>query len=215
MELNKFAAVAAAAVALASLSVAAHGGTPALSYSLDTGESLGNGPFTLGWQFQANTTIKVDGLGVFDDNLDGLAESHDVGLWDSAGDLLATATVAAGTADPLTANFRYVGITPVTLTKGTYYIGAVWLDGADNNVFVGDSGSVATLPAITYLSSSYADGGTLSNPTTLVGTPGYFGPNFEITGVPEPTTWALMLVGFGGLGAVVRVARQKAALGAA
>ena len=30
-------------------------------------------------------------------------------------------------------------------------------------------------------------------------------------GVPEPATWALMLIGFGGLGAAIRRSRQKAA----
>lgn len=33
--------------------------------------------------------------------------------------------------------------------------------------------------------------------------------NVTLTSVPEPTTWALMLIGFGGLGAVMRVARRK------
>ena len=31
-------------------------------------------------------------------------------------------------------------------------------------------------------------------------------------GVPEPATWAVMLLGFGGLGAVMRSRRQRAAL---
>jgi hypothetical protein len=36
--------------------------------------------------------------------------------------------------------------------------------------------------------------------------------NFEVTSVPEPATWAMMLMGFGGLGAVIR--RRRAALAA-
>jgi hypothetical protein len=38
--------------------------------------------------------------------------------------------------------------------------------------------------------------------------------NFE-AGVPEPATWAMMLVGFGGLGAVLRRSRRKATLASA
>jgi hypothetical protein len=43
-------------------------------------------------------------------------------------------------------------------------------------------------------------------------------PNFDahgtlsVGGVPEPATWAMMLIGFGGLGASLRGARRKASL---
>lgn len=42
----------------------------------------------------------------------------------------------------------------------------------------------------------------------------YFGSSLP-TGVPEPATWAMMLVGFGGLGAVLRRGRRLSATAAA
>ncbi|HEY1415932.1 MAG TPA: PEPxxWA-CTERM sorting domain-containing protein [Caulobacteraceae bacterium] len=206
--------IGAAAVMLAAALGAQAGTTPALSYSLNTGEALGNGPFTLGWEFTVNTTVTVYDLGVFDDSLDGLAVSHDVGIWDSGGALLTSATVAAGTVDPLFANFRYVGITPITLTPGTYTIGAVWTNSTDNMVFTGDSGVTTTDPSITYLQTEYVAGGTLAFPTsTAGGPPGYYGPDFTLSAltVPEPVTWALVFLGFGGVGATMRKARSDRA----
>jgi hypothetical protein len=38
---------------------------------------------------------------------------------------------------------------------------------------------------------------------------------FSISGTPEPATWAMMLVGFGGIGAAMRSARRKQAIVAA
>src|SRR5262249_14963736 len=43
----------------------------------------------IGWQFSVNAPIIIDGLGLFDVNPPGLAESHQVGLWDNNGVLLA------------------------------------------------------------------------------------------------------------------------------
>jgi hypothetical protein len=173
---------------------------PQLFYSQNTGESLGNPPFTLGWDFTANKSLSVNALGFFDDSQDGLTDSHDIGLWDSSGNLLANTTVT--TTDPLTNQWRYSAVSPVTLTAGdTYYVGALYLDGNDPNVFAGDSGVVTTTANITYLESMYEASSTLSFPTSSVsGGPGYFGPNFSAPAVPEPSTWAMMLLGFAGLG---------------
>jgi hypothetical protein len=214
MNLQRAFALAAAAAVLGA-AAAAHAGTPAMSYSNNTGESLGNPPFTLGWEFTVNTPVTVDGLGVFDDSLDGLAESHDVGLWNSTGTLLTSTTVLAGTADPLIGNFRYADIAPLTLQAGTYVIGATWLSGADNNVFTTDGGVVTTIPQITFDAAAYTGGSTLADPTSIVAaSEGYFGPNLLVTPVPEPATWAMMLVGFGGMGAAMR-GRRKSACAAA
>ena len=210
MKMKHFAALAAAVGAM-SVAVVAHAGTPALDFDQNNGLTLGNGPFTLGWEFTTSAKLKLDGLGVFDDSLDGLNESHDVGLWDNFGNLLASTTVGSGTSGTLIDNFRYNSISPLTIGAGTYFIGALWLDGGDNNVFVGQSGTVTTIPQVSYVSASYVAGGSLANPTnTGVGAPGYFGPNFTAGGVPEPTSWALMLVGFGGLGVAMRSRRKLA-----
>src|SRR6476660_2949748 len=75
--------------------------TPLLSISDLSGLPLGNGPFTLGWEFDANAAVTIRALGVFDDNQDGLGQSHEVGLFNGTGTLLASATVASGTVDPL------------------------------------------------------------------------------------------------------------------
>ena len=58
-------------------------------------------------------------LGVWDQSGDGLAEAHQVGLWDLVGNLLASANVASGTAAPLTGGFRYTALgSSVTETSG-------------------------------------------------------------------------------------------------
>ena len=74
----------------------AFGDTPAATFSNLSGTPLVNGPYTLGWQFKVNTAIDVTALGVFDSGQDGLVESHDVGIWDSTGNLLVSATVQSG-----------------------------------------------------------------------------------------------------------------------
>src|SRR5262245_12458608 len=50
----------------------------------------------VGWQFSVSAPITIDGLGLFDVNPAGLAESHQVGLWTDSGTLLASATVTSG-----------------------------------------------------------------------------------------------------------------------
>jgi hypothetical protein len=180
---------------------------PGITFANLTGESLGNGPFTLGWQFDLSQTITVVGLGAFDDSQDGLAESHDVGIWDSMGNLMGMATVSAGTVDPLVNQFRYASVS-FTLTPGTYDIGALWLDGADNNTFPGDVTSATTAPGVSFLQNSYIAGGTLTDPTNHFDTEfAYFGPNFLIgSSTPEPGT--LVLLGSGLLGAVGVIRRK-------
>jgi len=176
---------------------AAHAG-PAFTVSNTTGSSLGNPPFTLGWQFSTTGTITVTDLGLFDDSQDGFAERHELGLWDSAGNLLASTFVGVGTGDPLVNQFRYADIVDIVLGAGTYQIGALFASGADPLLFPGEATGFATDSAITFIASAFASGGTLTNPTSSAGTdPSYFGPNFlfEATAVPEPGSLALLAIG--------------------
>jgi hypothetical protein len=177
---------------------------PAITFGNLTGESLANGPFTLGWQFTLSQSITVTGLGAFDDSQDGLAESHDVGIWDSLGNLMGSATVASGTTDPLLNQFRYASAS-FTLGPGTYNIGALWLDGADNNTFPGDVTSYTTAAAVTFDANAYVGGGTLANPINSVDNQAaYFGPNFTYSTTPEPGTLVMLGSGLLALGGMAR-----------
>jgi hypothetical protein len=177
---------------------------PAVSVA-GTATNLNNPPFTLGYTFSTSTSFKIDGLGLYDQGNDGLVDSHDIGLWDSGGNLLASATVDAGTTDSLINGFRFVSIAPVTIAAGTYSIGALFLTGNDPNFFGGD-GTLSSISGFTYLSSAYAGGGMLSDPTTLNGggVPAYVGPNLLVASVPEPASWAMLLLGCGLVGATLR-----------
>jgi hypothetical protein len=177
-----------------------------------TGQSLGNGPFTLGWRFTINTPITVNWLDLFDDSQDGLAVSHGIGIWDAGGTLLVSGTVAGGTADPLHNQFRAVAVTPTLLAAGDYRIGAVFLDGSDNNLFPGYATNFATASQIAFVENAFVAGGALANPTNTAGAdPAYFGPNFEFDAVPEPS--AILLLGTAALLTGMSFRRRSASSG--
>jgi hypothetical protein len=180
-----------------------------VAFTLDnaTGQELGNPPFTLGFNFTANTPITVTKLGLFDSGQDGLFERHAVGLWNNSGVLLASTSVSPGTTDPLINQFRYASIAPIALAPGTYQVGALYLSGADALIFPGTATNFQTHPSITFLNSAFAAGNTLSRPLSSGGNdPAYFGPNLAFTVVPTPSAVAggTLLLGAGLIGAARR-----------
>jgi hypothetical protein len=181
-----------------------------VAFTIDnaTGQTLGNPPFTLGFNFTANSPITVTKLGLFDSGQNGLFERHAVGLWNNSGILLASASVAQGTTDPLINQFRYASIAPIALAPGTYQVGALYLTGVDALIFPGNAINFQTHPSITFLNSAFASGATLNRPVGSVGTdPAYFGPNLAFAVVPTPSAVAggTLLLGAG----LVGVARRR------
>src|SRR5271154_7146963 len=53
---------------------------------------------TIGWQFTLSSPVTVTELGFFDATGGGLFDPHPVGIWNSSGTLLGSATVPSGTA---------------------------------------------------------------------------------------------------------------------
>jgi hypothetical protein len=80
---------------------------------------------TLGWSFRPLSEMQLTDLGFYDADGDGLLGAHRVGVWNSAGGLLADVFVPAGTAAALQSGYRYVSVPALTLLPGeTYVIGA-------------------------------------------------------------------------------------------
>jgi hypothetical protein len=179
------------------------------------GSTLGNGPFTLGWSFTVTNPngINVTDLAVFDQGGALLLESHQVGIWDAAGNLLDQAVVDnTGTVqvDQGGAQTWRDVSAPVHLGPGTYTIGATWNSLLDPMIFPGTLAGegLANLngPGVVLVQNAFIAGG-FADPTNTTGdTMSYFGPNFEYTAntVPEPGTLVMFGSGIIGLAGVLR-----------
>jgi hypothetical protein len=202
-----------AAVVLSLSPMTALAQTPALTFAT---APTSTGSFVLGWQFTTNVAVTVSSLGYFDNNNDGLVESHNVGIYNSVGTLLVSAIVPSGTAGTLVSGFRYTSISPFVLASGQSFtiagtnVNEVWAFGS------GATGVVIN-PAINVPANSAVfagSGGTLSFPTTKPNQPtGYqffAGPDFLIGAatVPEPGSVAL-LIGTATTGLLVTLRRRK------
>lgn len=198
------------ALALVALGPVAGAQTPAYTISNTSSPSyLVNPPFTMGFAFDVLNPVTVYSLGIFDGDQDGLISSHEVGLFDPTGTLIASVTVPDGSGAALVNQFRYVDLsTPVTLLPGNNYtLGALFLSGVDRVLFPGEPTGFATHSDIQFVESRFVYGSALAHPAFSVSSdPGYFGPNMLLergaggggSMVPEPGAVAL-LVSLGGV----------------
>ena len=161
-------------------------------------------PYTLGFTFSTSTTFLIDGLGYWDNRQPG---SHQVGIWDSLGNLLVSTTVLA--TDPVSGHFRYSSVS-YSLTPGTYTITGEFLgDGTFNSGATG----ITSLPGYTWLSDVQQFGSGLNYPTFTTGS---YGPNgigevnFTVgSGTSVPEVSSLLLLGSGLLGIVGTLRRKR------
>jgi PEP-CTERM motif len=130
-------------------------------------------------------------------------QDQQVGPWDSQGNLLTSVYVTGSESTVGAAPWAFESIAPVELTAGqTYVVGA---QGGAN--YTGLIPSPTFDPRITYVTDLYTYIGGASNnplvePTSTESAPyGWFGANIELSAaVPEPSTWAMMILGFAALG---------------
>jgi hypothetical protein len=168
--------------------------------------------FSLGYSFIATAAAAVDALGYFDNgSASSLTETHDVGLYNSNGTLLASAVVTSGTGSQV-GFFDYVPISGVELIAGQTYdvVGTSGL--VDPYTF--DPNGFTTASNIVFEGDIYQSGNTLAFPDMTEPVPdGIFGGNFEenIGGTvtnsvtPEPSSLALLGTGLvGGMGLLRR-----------
>lgn len=186
--------------------------TPAVSFTGTTVDWNDGNNYSLGWSFTANHDLSVRSLGVYAAPEYGtgnrvFTQDHAVGIFDMNKNLIASSTVT--NADLLSGFFRFHELAaPVQLTGGaTYFIAAAM--GGDQ--YTWDTTGFATSPDITYGGSFYSASNTLAFPASaddMTGMAnGTFGPNMDVSAVPEPGT--VILVG-AGLGLLCLVRRKRA-----
>jgi hypothetical protein len=163
---------------------------------------------TYGWKFTVGSSpISVTQLGFFDVGLNGLFDSHQIGIWDTSGTLLVQATVPAGTAGDLIGAYRFTLVSDTTLSANTsYLIGAHSL--LPNDTAIAFDAPQTYASEINYQSASYFGGSGFGAPATSYGAAhGVFGPNFQfVNAIPESEHYSLMA----GAGLIVLFAVRKA-----
>jgi len=191
-------------VSLASTALAASAAYSNPAYEFISTPISYDSQLSLGFQFTTTQSVDVTALGYWDYQDDGFATPHEVGIFDSEGNLVADAMLSAGTADPLVDQFRYAGINPVILGAGrTYTIAATTFGPFDPWAYGNGYGLSPAIigfslnPEITVDTNGalfvYQSDNVLRDPTfhfsdyTV-----YAGPNFL---VPEPATFALIGAG--------------------
>lgn len=197
-------------IAATAFATSASATTSAPAITFDSLSNVGTSTvWNLGFEFIANQTLDVVALGSLTAGIGG--SPVQVGLWNSSGNLLASAAV---TGSSTTLNqFSYTSVAPVQLTAGsTYFVASVGY-----TAYGWNPTNAASSPLITYVKDAWNyNGTTLSFPDktegrTSLGDSGFYGANILVTAVPEPETYAMLLAGIGLIGGAVKRRKAKQA----
>jgi PEP-CTERM motif len=206
--LKRFFRLTRVAVALAALAWSAPAQAASLLLDIQSGTLFQRGSFAnFGYTVTFDQQVRVDALGLWDYQANGLADAHPVGLWDSGGTLLAQVVVDSTSTQVAALNpagaWWFTSIAPLLLQPGTYKVGAYYPSTSD--LFISSlnvpPAQIVVNPLVTYGDSYYANGNfqyfTEPNTNAAHWDPGFFGPNAQVTAVPEPGTIALLGLGLG------------------
>lgn len=170
-----------------------------------------NGSWSFGTIFTVGSdNVTVNSLGAFDAGKNGFASGAiQVGIFEeSSRTLLASTNVLSS--DSLFGDYRYSTISSLNLTSGNKYR-LVAVSGSDSYSFYGTTYDTS---AFTINGYQYGSGTTLSQSFGGPNTESDYGManfQFNVAAVPEPETYAMLLAGFGLIGAAVKRRKAKQA----
>jgi hypothetical protein len=169
----------------------------------------------VGWEFTTNSALQVTSLGVYDPA--SYSSSIQVGIFTTTGTLLDSVIVPANSSSA--GQFQYVNLSsPLALAKSqsfiidAYVASEHWYAPPISSVSVNSAISVASLGESWGTCCNAVGfefpGGSNTGAIDFHGNDPlddrlYLGPNFQFTvtdAVPEPSTWAMMILGFLGVG---------------
>ncbi len=203
------------ALALAALTTTlaisgARADTPAFSVNAPVIDNHSpNSPINLDMLFVDFGTEYVTALGFYT----AFASSdHEVALYDQDGSLVADTMVSRS--GPSIDGYAYQSINPIALTPNSFYFLVDFVGADDWGYGTTRPGTAANIQYFGH-SYKYANAITFEHDTqNIAGGSGgtYYGPNIltSASPTPEPASWALALIGFSGLGAVLRRRREPA-----
>jgi hypothetical protein len=164
-------------------------------------QPLGDLPLDLGMNFQVNSPVVVTSLGAF---TDGSPIAVELFAASNPTTALAQVTVS-GTG----VGYQFASIPSLILAPGTYQIDALYpKTNADYNPYEPYSGTKPTVVfdsiggRLAFLGDYYNLNGNGSYATTndAYSTGGYGAGTLTVSAVPEPSTWAMIILGFAGVG---------------
>lgn len=174
-------------------------------------------PFSLGYVFTVSQNMNLTALGQFDVANNGTVSTAKVAIfnWDTGVKIAETALTGGSLVETGVYDTYFVTIPTIVLSTGTNYLVATEVTAND---FAYGSGIMSVDSNVNWLAGraspvdspsmpGIATTSTFSIERTTEADGSYFGPNMQLSAVPEPASFALFGFGLGG-GLLVRRRRS-------